>query len=281
LSDIYAIVTHHEDPDGAAEAWKRDGVCAIGWSDYGNLRNLPKEKLEGRAALATRLFLGMQPGDIVLAYSMGNTIAYIGTLTGRYKHYERNEVGSPDRYSYPNQRAVKWWDKPHHFDRRDLPTWIANQLGKRGLTVTRLDIHEYGFGPAVEIIRTCARSGSALGEFEDLAKAGIRKYANQRIGELEPGLRITAMERSITERDRPDFIASDRKGSTVLIECKGVAREGDCDQLLRYGADFKPKIKVSPRLMLVAFSFDQSCRKMARANGIEMIECELQFKKIK
>ena len=45
MSDIWAIVTHHEDPDEAAEAWRREGVCAIGW-DYGfDLRRVPQRVL--------------------------------------------------------------------------------------------------------------------------------------------------------------------------------------------------------------------------------------------
>lgn len=278
LSDIYAIVTHYEDPVGAAEAWKREGVCAIGWSDYGSLKSVPKEKLKGHAAAASELFLGVRKGDVVLAYSMDNTIAYVGTVTGPYKYDKKNEVG--DVFDFANQRSVNWWDEPRHFDRHDLPAWLADQLGKRGFTITRLDLHEYGFEATVKIIRTCPRSGSALEEFEDLAKAGIRKYANQRFDQLDSGMKITAIERSTDTGDRPDFTATDRKGNPVLIECKGTAREDACDQLLRYSTDYKRRKKTKPRLMLVAFSFDQNCRKIARTRGTEMIECELRFTRI-
>ena len=240
MSDIYAIVTHDKDPQGAAEAWKHEGVCAIGWSSYGNLKKAPRAKISGRAAKARDLFLGMRKKDIILAYAMRNTVAYVGNVSDGVFHYSKeNEVGDPQGLGYANQRAVKWWKEPHHFDKRQLPAWLAGQLGKRGITIVRLELQDYGFQATLDIIRKCARSGTALNEFEDLAKAGIRKYVENRMSRLEAGLEITRIEHSINDTDRPDFIARDRGGRTVLIECKGAAVERDCQQLLRYGTNYR------------------------------------------
>jgi hypothetical protein len=276
MGNIFSIVTHDKDPEGAAKAWERDGVCAIGWSRYGNLKK--SRNIKGRAATARDLFIGMRKGDVVLAYSTGNTIAYVGYVRGEYKYNNSNEVGVSTKFAYANQRKVEWWRRPRYFDRRDLPQWISSQLGKRK-TITEIDLRGYGFEAALKIIRTCARVGSALSDFEDLAKAGIRKYADQEVEQLESGLRIISIERSISEKDRPDFIATDKNGRTVLIECKGTAREADCDQLLRYFNDFRSRNNPKPRLMLIAFTFDQSCRKTAKANHIETVECDLTFTK--
>jgi len=82
MNNIYAIVTHHEYPDEAAEAWKREGVCAIGWSDYGNLlKDRPKLlRYDPSFAKERQLFLSIRKGDVILAYSKRNTIAYVGTV---------------------------------------------------------------------------------------------------------------------------------------------------------------------------------------------------------
>jgi hypothetical protein len=279
MKNIYSIVTHHEEPEAAAKAWKRENVCAIGWAQYGDLRRKPRESLDAHAVIARDLFGEMKRGDLVLAYSTGNTIALVGEVTSGWFRNEKNEVGAKGEFEYANQRRVKWWSEPRDFNRWELPRWFALQLGKRGQTIVRLDFHGYGFDKVVEIIRACARSGSALEAIEDLVKAGIRKYLGQEIDALEDGLQIISAEKSITKEDRPDFVAKDVKGTPVLIECKGQAGEADCDQLRRYGIDFKHPKKTA-RLMLVAFGFDPTSRKVARKYGIEMIECRLNFARI-
>jgi hypothetical protein len=66
---MYAIVTHHERPDDAAEAWKECNVCAIGWARYGNLKKT-KHDLPSNA----RLFLKIKKGDVILAYAGGKMV---------------------------------------------------------------------------------------------------------------------------------------------------------------------------------------------------------------
>lgn len=281
MRNIWAIVTHHKDPEGAAEAWKREKVCAIGWSRYGDLRKVRRKVLRAEPPFARerQLFLDIQRDDVVLAYSTHNTIAYIGKIVKLYSgQTSDNEVGRENGFDYRNQLKVEWWPEPHHFNRSELPSWLGKQLGRRGKTVVKLDLGKYGFDQTIEIIKKCARSGSALDEFEDLAKAGLRKYLHNRIDKLEPELEIVSAERFTSKTDKPDFTGRDKDGNVVLIECKGTADIGDCDQIEDYGKHYKAEKK--PRLMLVAFGFDADCRKAAISKGIELIECNLDFKEI-
>src|SRR2546422_6464470 len=90
-----------------------------------------------------------------------------------------------------------------------FPRWMADQLGRRGNWVTKLDLKKYGLERTIEIIKKCAMSRSALDEFEDLAKAGLRKYVPERIDRLEKSLRIISPEAATSASDRPDFTAVD------------------------------------------------------------------------
>jgi RecB family endonuclease NucS len=173
----------------------------------------------------------------------------------------------------------KWLNKPYDFSRYDLPPFLFNQLGKRGRTVVPIRFYRRSFDQVKQIILTNARSGSLSYEVnEDMIKAGLRKYLQRHIDSLEKGLRIVKAEKSTSKTDRPDFIAKDKSEKTVVIECKGNAFPGDCEQLERYG---KSLAKENPRLMLIAFRIDDDCIKLARENPrIELFECDLEFIKI-
>ena len=278
MNKIYAIVTHHERPDDAAEAWRECNVCAIGWARYGNLKKT-KQKLPSDA----RLFLKIKKGDIILAYAGGNRIAYVGEIaSGKYMHTTRNIVGRNEDdggFEYPNQYKVKWWDKPFDFSRKDLPLFLFKQLGKRGRTVVPIKFYRRSFDKVKQIILTTSRSGSLSYEVnEDMIKAGLRKYLRRYINSLEKGLKIVKSEKSTSRTDRPDFIAKDRSGTTVIIECKGNAFPGDCEQLERYGENLA---RENPRLMLIAFKIDDGCIELAkRIPRMELFECDLEFTKI-
>ena len=275
------MMTHHERSREAAEAWHKDRICAMGWSHLGDLIKVSEKvlskKKNRRFARARRRFLRIQKGDTIFAYAGSNMVAYVGEVRTRYRYTTTNLVGREDGFDYANQLGVKWWAEPHHFDRRQLPYWLATQLGKRDQIVEKLDLHGYGWKRVIKIIRTCAKSGSALDEFEDLAKAGLRKYMPGRVEKLERGLVIKDAEKSTSRSNRPDFLAIDARDRTVLIECKGSAHEVDCQQLERYARDHKES---KPRLMLVAFKTDSDCRKTAREKQIELVECDLRFTRV-
>lgn len=279
MSKIYAIVTHRERPDEAAEAWKEYNVCAIGFHGDKSLKKVKDEYLAADA----RVFLKIEKGDVILAYTWGNRIAYVGDIVdGEYTYTKKNAVGRSKEqggFGYPHQFEVAWWDKPYDFSRYDLPKFIWNQLGKRGRTVIPIMLYRRSFDQVKQIIITNGESGSLSYDVnEDMIKAGMRKYLRRHINSLEKGLKITKAETSISESDRPDFIAQDERGKTVIIECKGSAFPTDLDQLERYGKDFA---KEKPRLMLVAFRIADECATLAEKKNpkIELVECDLTFRR--
>ena len=279
MNAIYALTTHDERRDEAAEAWHELNVCAIGFVRFGNLRKAEETDLPSNA----RNFLKMKKGDLVLAYAGGNRIAYVGEIAdGKYMHTTKNIVGLDEDdggFGYPNQYKVKWYDKPYDFSRKDLPDYLWKQLGIRGRTVVPIKLGRRSFDEVKQIILATARSGSLSYEInEDTVKAGIRKYLRRKMDSLEEGLTIIKSEESTGETDRPDFIAKDRNGKKVVIECKGYAYPSYCEQLERYG---KNLARENPRLMLVAFRIDDGCLKEAERNPrMELYECDLKFHKI-
>jgi predicted Mrr-cat superfamily restriction endonuclease len=287
MSQVYCIITHHKRPNDAARAWKRLGVCAIGWASLGNIKNKHIEQLHSefkkkypndKSFNNIVLFRQIRKGDLILAYAGGNTIAYVGTVIGSYKENHKNEVGSEKEFGYPNQYPVDWWSEPRYFSRKNLPLHFSNQFGKRGKTVTQIDLGRKYFDDFKKIILECAESDSQQIELnEDMVKAGLQKYLNEKIFKLEKGLTLDSAEYSINKENRPDFIATDSKRKKVIIECKGWAHVNAVEQILNYKKQYG---HVKPRLMLIAFKIDSECKKAAKKEGIEIIECELEFSKL-
>jgi hypothetical protein len=288
LSNIYVIVTHKistKTKERAAEAWRHGELCAIGWEKYGRLDRVSKRIIEKdwRFAKARELFLQIRKGDLIIAYPGKNMVAYVGTALDKYsgsRSFNRNnEVGREDGFGYPNQIRVKWCREPNHFDRaKELPLWLARQFPKRGQTIRKIDLGKHSFETAIQVINNSI-SMSGLTKIEDLVKAGLNKYLYSAIDTLEHGLTINFAESGVG-RGRPDFEALDRNETPVLIECKGTGRENDIEQVKKYGKAFGLR-KKTPRLMLVAFDFDESCRRAARSDGVQLIECELNFNKLR
>ncbi len=81
------------------------------------------------------------------------------------------------------------------------------------------------------------------------------------------------------KRQRPDFIAEDKKGKTVIIECKGTAGEAAVDQILDYQKKYGKK--KDTRLIIVAFRFTDACKSYAnRVGNVELFECNLGWKRV-
>lgn len=285
---IFAITTHHKYSEEAAEEWKKLGICAIGWSpiDFSKcksideIKRLLKQKYRSTsdADQIWRFQRGIDKGDLILAYARHNTIAYVGESKGHRKFNKNNTIGDPEgKYRYANQMQVMWWDEPRYFDRWDLPEYISNQFGKRHITVTEINPGSKGFEGFVAIVKSCARSDSKLpGMKEDMVKAGLIKYLHRSLDALETGLKIEQAELFVGEK-RPDFIAKDKGGRTVLIECKGNAGLDTVEQIKRYEVEFSKR--KNPRLMIVAFRINEACRLAAKkAGNIELYECDLDFK---
>jgi len=293
---VFAVTTYHKSVNEATEAaeeWKREEICAIGWSFVKNLcscrseeevRERLKEHGGGFGGKDVWNFVGvMEENDLVLAYSRHNTISYVGEVRGPCRFNTRNVVGDLDgRFRYPHQRKVYWWDEPHHFDRYDLPEFYAAQFGKKGITVRQIDLGSKSFEEFVRLLRACASSSSKFpGINEDAVKAGLLKHLHHSLDNLEKGLILNSAEAAIGKQkeSRPDFVAQDEDGRIVLIECKGTAVESTVEQILSYGKEYGEAR--SPRLMIVAFRISESCRMAARkAKNIELVECDLIFNKI-
>jgi hypothetical protein len=290
---IFAITTHHKHSKEAAEEWKRLGICAIGWAPINLCKCRSVEEIKKRlrredygTMKAKQIWCFVKrisKGDIILAYSRGKTIAYVGEVKdNRCRLNQKNIIGDPDGYDYPNQRRVGWWEEPHHFDCHDLPPYLAKQFGKRGVTVAEIDPSPKGFEEFIEIVKACANSGSKLpGINEDGVKAGLVKYLNHSLEKLEPGLTIKHAEVAIGEQKRaiPDFIAKDRRGRTVLIECKGIAGEASVRQIKDYEKEYSKG--ENSRLIIFAFRVNKACRLAAKKErNVELVECDLDFQKI-
>ncbi|MEM2971868.1 MAG: hypothetical protein QW270_05545 [Candidatus Bathyarchaeia archaeon] len=290
----FAITTFHTSHSNkaveAAEEWKKLGICAIGWSKVPHLckceskdevvDKLRKYGYSSYGAEDVWKFVGeMKKDDLVFAYSRDNTIAYVGTIVGPCEYNTSNIIGDPDGdFGYAYQRKVQWWDEPHHFDRRDLPNYFAKQFGKKGITVAEIDVGSKGIEGLIKILKTCAISGSKFpGINEDLVKAGLLKYLHHSIDALEKGLKLKNAEVAIGKKrkSRPDFIAEDINGQTVLIECKGIAEEGAIDQIERYRKEYGKNC----RLLLVAFRITDACKLAAKKANVELFECDLNFHK--
>lgn len=288
MKKVWQITTHHRNPEEAAEEWKRSGICAIGFAGPGNFKAKSKGELEKIARSYNSrdldqlwyFYKEMDEGGLVLAYTRNNTIAYVGEIEGPYKFTKENIVGDPEGFGYPRQRRVKWWDEPHHFDRKDLPIYLAKQFGKRGITIWPIELGPQGFEGFVSILKTCPISGSKMpGVNEDMVKAGLVKYLHHSLDTLESGLIIKEVEPSIGKRKRPDFIAKDKKKRLVLIECKGTASADAVDQITDYKKRYGKE--ENPRLIIVAFKIDERCKSAAkRAGNVELFECDLNFHKI-
>ncbi len=125
LGNIVKIVTHHVDTRGAADAWVRDGVGAVGFvndktrikDDREGIKQYMREagrnekSIPSDAGSFIRFRDDVQIGDFVFAYATDNVVALVGEITG--ETIFDNEVGGD--YNYPNQRSVDWWPEPRFF----------------------------------------------------------------------------------------------------------------------------------------------------------------------
>jgi predicted Mrr-cat superfamily restriction endonuclease len=228
-----------------------------------------------------RYFSSIKKGDLILAYARHNRIAYVGEIKdGVCRRTTKNIIGMDKKeggFGYPQQFAVNWYETPTDFSRHNLPVSLRDQLGKKGKTVTLLDLGKRSFDEVKNIILKCAESESLSYDVnEDMIKAGFRKYLHRNLDNFERGLKILKAEKNVSEGSRPDFIAEDKNGYPVIIECKGRAYASDCEQLRKYKKDYGKET----RLILLAFKIDSGCLKPAREEGIELMECDLRFNRI-
>lgn len=285
MASIYNIVTYHEkeSANDAAEAWIQDGVCAVGFYGDINAKNIKtieelKKKVKDSSTKSINelwAFLQIERGDIILAYSLNSTVAAVGEVISDYFYNTKNIVGrdvDDDGFDYPHQKKVKWFKTPRYFHKNELPSVITEKLGLRGKTTTEIKYPVDSFLKIIKEIRSTYKRKFN----EDLVKAGLSKYVQRNSDQLEVGLKIIGEESQIDEQNRPDFLAVDKRGTKVIIECKGFADKDDIKQIKRYRLNY-PK---TSRCFLIASHISDECKKEAIKNNIEVFEVDLIFQKI-
>lgn len=100
--------------------WKKRGIVAIGWPEFGDLTTASKADFETRAAKCasehnyTRgmsqvwTFRNIRPGDRVLANQGKHTVLGMGTVVSAYRY--RPGTHPVDGEDYPHQLDVRWDD---------------------------------------------------------------------------------------------------------------------------------------------------------------------------
>jgi hypothetical protein len=138
-------------PGEGARLWQefqRDGICAIGWDELGDLAAYPTYQAAYDALREARggnplndanacfeFAHRMQPGDIVIAKQGRSVILGVGEVTSGYRHDDA-------RYEYRNVRDVRWdqtgrWTVPEEHrmvvktltDMTTYPAWLKAAMG--------------------------------------------------------------------------------------------------------------------------------------------------------
>ena len=201
-------------------------------------------------------------------------IAYIGEVTNDKISYTSKNL--PD-YVYNNHKIVTWWEEPHYFNTIELPGWLGDQIPKPHACIVPLGYSGYSFEKVKDILKNI-KSGTGLDSMpENIIHSSLMKLLRIKIDDLEEGLILTNYEKGVRKEDRPDFIALDKNGQYVIIECKSQGKIKDLDQIQRYSDSYKNK---KHRLMLVAFNILPECRVEASKRKIECIECLMKFNKL-
>jgi len=145
---VVKVVTHHEDPEGAAKLFYEENVVAVGWTGFGDISDLTREEImeisqkkhhrspQKSLSDASQLITfrdKINKGDIVIAYKRNNIVAMIGEIESDYYFDNKNKVGNPAGHvGYANQRKVRWWEKPRNFNRSYLPPPLNKKVAVPG-----------------------------------------------------------------------------------------------------------------------------------------------------
>lgn len=268
---LVKIVTHHKQPDLAAEQLAREGVIAIGWSEFGDLTNLTYDDLKQKskkkwkrteresASDASQLIAfrdEVNIGDIVFAYKLNNIVALVGEIAGRYKFNTKNSVGNPKgEIYYANQRKVKWWDTPRNFDRHFLPRNLSEWVARPGT----ISIRKYDVKKLKKTLQNVPSQETMTQTLEIHDEDEIKDYMEKHMKEIERGLTVVKREQSTSEGPM-DFLAKDKDGVDTVIEVKMVADDSTVTQLRRYMRSFKQDRRITKlRGVIVAEEFKKRC----------------------
>lgn len=286
------IVTHHKNPDRAAELFIEEGVVAIGWSDVGDLSGRNRDEIkesiknvykkleytEQEAASAAGALLRFRDeiskGDFVFAYARHNRVAVIGEVIGDYEFNQKNKVGDPDgEIDYANQRRVKWRAWPRNFDRSYLPDEVAQKVALPGA----IHVFEYDFEKLMKSLNAIPKEEMREKILEVESEDEIKEYLRKRPRDLEEGLEIVQSEYE-TSAGPMDFLAKDKDGKPVVIEVKVKAGDSAVGQILGYIRAYEEEKNIeNVRGIIVAEKFEDRCRKATKGLNLNLYECKLKF----
>jgi hypothetical protein len=268
---LVKIVTHHKNPDLAAELFAKEGVVAIGWSEFDNLRGLTyddiKQKSKKRwkrteresASDASQLIAfrdEVSSGDVVFAYKLNNIVALVGEIISGYRFNTKNSVGDlKGKIGYANQRKVKWWDSPRNFDRHFLPRNLSEWVARPGT----ISIRQYDMRKLKKILQNIPSQETVTKALEIHDEDEIKDYMERHLEEVEKGLIVIKREQPTSEGPM-DFLAKDKDDINTVIEVKMMADDATVTQLRRYMRSFKRDAKISKvRGIIVAEEFTKRC----------------------
>lgn len=269
---IIKIVTHHEHLEKAAELFLKEGVVAVGWSEFGDLTGLTYEKIkqvskkkwkssEHKAASDASQLVAFRDqihkGDIVFAYKLDNMVALVGEVTGNYKYYTRNSVGDPKgEIYYANQRKVKWFNTPRNFDRHFLPKALSEFVALQGT----ISIRSYDRAKLEKALKDIPSHETVTKALEIHDEDEIKDYMEKHLNEVEPDLELVKREHATSEGPM-DFLAKDKNGFHVVIEVKMAADDSSVTQLRRYMRAYKEDKGNAAKIrgVLVAENLSKRC----------------------
>ncbi len=246
MPKLVKVVTHHMNPKRAAELFAEEEIVALGWPQVGNLTGKSRREVkdvlrknsnfsEGKAAKdAGQLLMfrdDVEKGDIIFAYQKGNTVALVGEVVdGKYTFNNRNKVGDPKGdIDYPQQKSVKWWDKPRNFNRsllpEDLASWVA--------VIGTIAIRPYNVNKLTDLLQKIPTEETITKALEVVSEDEIKDYMESHLGEVEDGLQLVKREFE-TSSGPMDFLAKDKRGTRTVIEVKIKGDDHTVTQLRRY-----------------------------------------------
>jgi predicted Mrr-cat superfamily restriction endonuclease len=297
MTKLVKVVTHHVNPEKAAELFAKEGIVAVGWirgeSIAGKTRDEIRqmcidEEIENPEWGASQLIMfrdELEVGDITVAYRTKNIVALVGEVIGEYEFNNENDVGEPEHeggeIDYPNQKKVLWWDKPRNFHRNLLPGDLSETVASRGtIKILDYDVDVSELKEALDKISSIEASREKI--IEVTGEDEIKEYLKKRIGDLEEGLTLKKAEYEVSVGSI-DILAEDENSSPVVIEVKVKADDSAVGQILGYTQAYEEESESKKvRSVIVAQEFTERCKKAAKRAGIKLAECRktFTFKKI-
>lgn len=286
------IVTHHEEPERAADLFAEEGVAAIGWIREGSIAGKTKEEIEEMLVnegfdppeFAARQLITfrdeIKEQDIVIAYRTKNIVALIGEVTHEYEFNPKNKVGKPEseggEIDYPNQVTVRWWETPRNFHRNLLPGDLSETVASRGtIRILDYDVDVDKLKEALNLISSAEASQETI--LEVAGEDEISAYLKQHVGDLEEGLVFKEAEYGVSVGSI-DILAEDKTGSPVVIEIKVKADDSAVGQVLGYMQAYREELGTKQvRGLIVAQEFSERSMKAAKQAGIKLYRCRKSF----